>query len=84
VKFLGGQSIPIFLGNAGIGENFGQTSPKVLGFDVYFEDAPVEGFSVSHEEAPLDDLDLMVYYDNEPPESPETPASLEDFEVIDI
>jgi len=55
MKFIGGQNI-IFLGNSGIGENFGQIAPQIKSFDVYYQDAVVVGFHVTraeYEQAPI-------------------------------
>lgn len=81
MNFIGGQSIVVFLGNTGMGENFGKASPKVLDFDVYYEDAAVAGFGVQYNEPPVEDLGVLVYYENNPPSESSEEPSLEDFEV---
>lgn len=45
MKFLG-SSIPVFVGQAGVGQNFGQIAPQVQFFDVFYTNPPVVGFHV--------------------------------------
>lgn len=48
MKFMSGPN-PLFLGDSGIGQNFGQMAPQILFFDVYYTCAPVVGFHVVEE-----------------------------------
>lgn len=51
MKFLAGQAIPLFLGQTGIGENFGQIGAQIRYFDVFYVQPPVVGFHIVGEES---------------------------------
>lgn len=36
----------VFLGEAGIGHNFGQIAPQIKSFDVYYDQPPVVGLQI--------------------------------------
>lgn len=46
MKFLPFGSHVLFLGDTGIGSNFGQIAPQIKYFDIYYTLPPVVGFQV--------------------------------------
>lgn len=53
MTIIGGPN-PIFLGQAGLGKNFGQIAPQLKTFDVFYCQPPVVGFHVVPDE-PIED-----------------------------
>jgi hypothetical protein len=45
----------VFVGNAGVGQNMGQTPPQVKSFDVYYAVAPIVGFHIVAAESEEDE-----------------------------
>lgn len=50
MKFLPQNTNIVFVGDAGMGENFGQIAPQLRTFDVYYTQPPVVGFHVIGED----------------------------------
>lgn len=51
MKILGA-GIPLFLGQGGVGQNFGQIAPQIRFFDVYYIHPPVVGLQIIGSESP--------------------------------
>lgn len=50
MRFLPQNTSVVFLGDSGMGENFGQIAPQIKMFDVYYTQPPVVGFHVVGED----------------------------------
>lgn len=45
MRFIGGP-FPFFLGQSGIGQNFGQIAPQIRFFDVYYDTPIIVGLQI--------------------------------------
>lgn len=69
MKIFGGPN-PVFLGDAGVGQNFGQIAPQIKSFDVFYCQPPVIGFQVIGSDTDPNDAPVGGFIVVNPEEAP--------------